>query len=315
MNKSKNNTTNSGAIVSAHTAKLVLFLVVLFMMAFMAVPLRAGDKANSTVALKTTAETTKPLTVDQIVARTNLTAYYQGADGRARVQMQIVSATGQKRNREFTILRWDEPNPKTPKETLAQKAKDTYCGQQKMYVYFHRPADVNKMAFMVWKHIKGDDDRWLYLPALDLVKRIAATDKRTSFVGSNFFYEDVSGRNINEDKHELIKTTKNYYVLKNTPKNPKTVEFSYYIMWIYKKNFVVVETDYYNKQGKKYRSYRALKVETIQGYPTVTRAIMSDLQNGGYTTLSYSDVKYNLNIPESIFKERYLRKPPRKYLR
>ena len=73
---------------------------------------------------------------------------------------------------------------------------------------------------MVWKHLDKDDDRWLYLPALDVQKRIAATDKRTSFVGSHFFYEDVSGRRLSDDRHELVEVTDTYYVMKNTPKEP-----------------------------------------------------------------------------------------------
>ena len=248
------------------------------------------------------------LTVEQIVERANRVAYYQGADGRAQVSMTIVDGQGRKRHRQLTILRRDEPDP-------SGKPGDQYCGDQQFYVYFHRPADVNKMAFLVWKHLDKDDDRWLYLPALDLVKRISSADKRTSFVGSDFFYEDVSGRHITDDKHELVKTTKNYYVLKHTPKDPKSVEFAYYTTWIHRGTFVVVKTEYYDAQGKKYREYTAEAVKTIQGFPTVVKARMSDLRTGGYTVLEYKKVKYNVGLPKEIFTERYLRKAPRKYLR
>lgn len=250
-----------------------------------------------------------PLSVDEIVNHTNRVSYYQGADGRAQVSMTIVDSQGRKRYRKMTILRWDQPGPGT------EGKADTYCGQQKFFVYFHRPADVNKMTFLVHKHLDRDDDRWLYLPALDLVKRIAATDKRTSFVGSEFFYEDISGRHIDEDVHELWKTTKNYYVLKNTPKDPDSVEFSYFTLWIHRKTFVVVKTEYYDKQGKKYREYTAKEVKVIQGYPTVFKATMADLRTGGHTQLSYGSVKYDLGLPETLFTERYLRRPPYKYLR
>ena len=54
-----------------------------------------------------------------------------------------------------------------------------------------------------------------------MVKRIAASDKRTSFVGSDFLYEDISGRGLNEDAHELIETTEDHFVIKNTPKKPE----------------------------------------------------------------------------------------------
>ncbi|MGD9160597.1 MAG: outer membrane lipoprotein-sorting protein [Desulfobacteraceae bacterium] len=246
--------------------------------------------------------------VDQIVSRTNSVAYYQGADGKAKVNMTIYDSQGRTRERRLTILRWDQPAPDG-------KAGDEYCGAQKIYAYFDRPADVNKTVFLVWKNMDRDDDRWMYLPALDLVKRISSTDKRTSFVGSNFYYEDVSGRNINDDTHELIKTTNDYYVLKNTPKDPGLVEFAYYEMWIHKASFTVVKTDYYDKENRKYRTYEALAVDNIQDFPTVTKSKMTDLRTNGYTILEYSDVEYNIGISEDIFTERYLRRPPRKYLK
>ncbi len=252
------------------------------------------------------------LTVNQIVDRTNRVAYYQGSDGRAKVKMTITDSQGRQRNRELTILRWDQPDPQLAE---GQASDDSYCGSQKIYAFFSRPADVYKTVFLVWKHLDKDDDRWMYLPALDLVKRISATDKRTSFVGTHFFYEDVSGRNINDDVHELVKTTEDYYVLKNTPKDPSLVEFAYFEMWIHRSSFVVVRTDYYDGQDKKYRSYEALEVESIQNKPTVTKAKMTDLRTGGHTVVEYSDITYDGGIPESVFTERYLRKPARKYLK
>ena len=57
---------------------------------------------------------------------------------------------------------------------------------------------------MAWKNPDSDDSRWIYLPSLDLVKPISANDKESSFVGSDFAYEDVSGRHWNEDTHTLV---------------------------------------------------------------------------------------------------------------
>ena len=263
-------------------------------------------------APKTAPATAKDPKAVDIVRKANLVSYYQGADGRADVSMIITDAQGRKRTREMTILRWDEPDPKA--KTDAEKKKDDHCGEQRFYVYFHRPADVNRMSFLVWKHLKKDDDRWLYTPALDLVRRIASADKRTSFVSSEFFYEDVSGRNLDEDKHELVKTTKNYYVIKSTPRKPKTVEFAHFQTWILRGTFLVRKVDYYDANGRKYRTYDGLAVKKIQGYWTVTKARMTDLRTKGTTELTYSNVKYNIGLDKSIFEERYLRRPPQKYL-
>ena len=160
-----------------------------------------------------------------------------------------------------------------------------------MYVYFERPADVNKMAYLVHKHVDGsDDDRWLFMPGLNLVKRVAASDKRTSFVGSDFFYEDVSGRSPDLDIHELVEANDLYYVLKNTPKDPKSVEFASYKVWIHKATFMPVKGEYYDAEGKKFREMQALEVKEIQGFQTVVKSQMNDLRTGSTTTLDRKSV-------------------------
>ncbi|NOQ17392.1 MAG: outer membrane lipoprotein-sorting protein [Methyloprofundus sp.] len=247
-------------------------------------------------------------TVDEIIHKTNYTSYYKGQDGKAKVKMTITDAQNRVRTREFTILRKDVP-------TTDDLANNAYQGDQKMYVYFTRPADVNKMVFMVLKHIQADDDRWLYLPALDLVKRIAASDQRTSFVGSDFLYEDVSGRSLAADKHTLISEDANYYVVENTPVDAASVEFSKYVMYIHKTTFLPIQTEYFDKQGTKYKVYTALNVENIQGHQTITKSQATNLQTGGNTILEYSSVAYDTGFPDEIFTERFLRKAPRKYLR
>ena len=176
------------------------------------------------------------------------------------------------------------------------------------------------MVFMVHKHtdLKTDDDRWLYLPGLDLVKRIAASDKRTSFVGSDFLYEDVSGRNLLEDTHELIETTDKHYVVKNVPKKTETVEFSYFNVSIDRKTFIPMKMEFYDKKNKLYRIIESQKVELIEvkdgaktnKFPTVVKSVVSDLNTGSKTVMEFTDVKYNINLKD-IFTERYLRRPPK----
>lgn len=233
--------------------------------------------------------------VETIVKKANLAAYYAGKDGRATVKMTITDAQKRTRERAFTILRMDIEDG----------------GRQKFYVYFKQPSDVKGMVFMVHKFIKKDDDRWLYLPALDLVKRIAASDKRTSFVGSDFFYEDVSGRALDEDKHQLIETTATHYVVENQPKDPKTVEFQSYTVWIDKKTFLPVKAEYKDREGQLYRRVEALKIEEIEGYPTVVESRVENLSSGGFTISKFSRIDYDINLKENLFTERYLRRPPR----
>ena len=234
-----------------------------------------------------------------IVNRTNAAQYYAANDGRALVRMKIVDNKGRSQRRQFAVLRRD--------------LKDG--GDQNYLVVFDQPADVRNTAFLVKKHTNKDDDRWLYLPGLDLVKRIAASDERTSFVGTHFFYEDISGRHPSEDKHELLETTSTEYVVKSTPKSTKGVEFAHYTLRIDKKTFLPSKIEYVNGQGKVYRRIETVKVDTIGGIPTITRLKVSDLESGGYTLSDVSSVKYDLGIPDDIFVEASLRNPPQKWLR
>jgi len=235
--------------------------------------------------------------VNEIISRANDAAYYAGDDGRAEVRMTITDNQGRTRRRQFTILRKDVGN----------------TGDQDYAVLFSRPADVRNTVFLVKKHIKGDDDRWIYLPDLDLVKRIAAGDKRTSFVGSTFFYEDVSGRRLDEDTHELVETNAEHYVIKSTPRNGGSVEFAHWTSWIDKNTFIPVKMEYTDDGGEVYRRIEALEVAEVSGYPTVTKMKVSDLRSGGFTVSQFRNVEYSLGIPDDVFTERTLRNPPRQW--
>ncbi|MEQ3657330.1 MAG: outer membrane lipoprotein-sorting protein [Glaciecola sp.] len=243
--------------------------------------------------------------VAEIVNKAEQAAYYAGNDGRSMARMLIVDEQGRKQMRQFTILR---------KDVLNEEGADT--GDQRMLVFFSRPTEVEGTVFRVEKHaaLNSDDDRWLYLPALDLVKRIAAGDKRTSFVGSHFFYEDVSGRATAQDSFELLEQTQTHYRLKATPKDTALVEFSHYVVEIDKDTYLPTLINFY-KGDNNYRRVEAVTIETIQGNPTVVRSKVTDLTSGGYTLMEFRGIEYDIGLPDSIFSERSLRVPPQNYIK
>ena len=235
---------------------------------------------------------------DAIVERANLAAYYAGDDGRADVRMIIEDAQGRQQRRQFTVLRRD-----------VEEGAD-----QQFLVVFSQPSDVRGTVFLVYKHVSGDDDRWLYLPGLDLVKRISAGDKRTSFVGAHYFYEDVSGRRPHEDTHELVETNESFYVLKHTPKDASVVEFASYVTWIDRQSFLPMKIEYENSAGRIYRRVEVLEVQEIEGHPTVTKSRVSDLDANGHTDMQFRFIDYDIGLPADVFTERSLRRPPREWL-
>ncbi|OFX14717.1 MAG: hypothetical protein A2Z18_10035 [Armatimonadetes bacterium RBG_16_58_9] len=217
-----------------------------------------------------------------------------GKDESSEVAMRLVTKGGDQRVRKLKMLQKGKSNTK------------------KVLIHFLEPADVRGVGFLVWRHPDRDDDRWLYLPSLHMVRRIAAADKRASFVGSDFVYEDVAGRDVDQDKHTLTGSEsvggQDCYVVKSVPRDPKSAEFDYKVSWVRKDNFVVVQEKYYDRQGKPLKQLTVDDLDKIQGIWTVRKDTMRNLQTGHYTVVTWDKVKYNTGLGDDVFTERYLRR-------
>lgn len=236
---------------------------------------------------------------EAIVAAANLAARYAGDDGRSQARMLIKDARGNQQQRQFVILRRDVEDG----------------GNQDFLLVFNRPADVRGTVLLVNKQIGRDDDRWLYLPALDLDKRISAGDKRTSFVGSDFFYEDISGRNPALDWHELLSNDGKQAVIKSVPKQPGSVEFAYSQATIDLSTYLPIKIEYRDAEGKPLRTMESLATEAVQGHPTIVRSKVSNHITGGFTLLEMRQPQYDIGLDADVFTPRSLRNPPRQWLK
>lgn len=241
------------------------------------------------------------LTADEIIAKSRLSFYYSGDDMKAKVLMELINKDGKKRIRELTMLRKDYEEG----------------GEQKYFMYFHQPADVKDTTFMVYKYPNKDDDRWLFIPAINLVKRIAANDKYASFVGSDFTYEDVSGRKPEEDSHTLLRKErlgeKSCFVIESIPKGSS--EYTKRISWVDEVSFLPVKEEFYDKQNELYRQFEAQEIKDINGILTVTKRVMKNIKTGHRTEAFFQEVEYDLGMEDNIFSERYLKRPPLEWVR
>lgn len=240
------------------------------------------------------------LDANAIVKRSQDAFYSAGSDMKARVSMTLASPGGQKRVRELTMLRRNED-------------KD---GHQKYFIYFHQPADVRGMTFLIDKYPDKDDDRWLFIPGLNLVKRIAARDASQSFVGSDFSYEHVSGRDLDADAHRLIREEqangKDCYVIESVARQP--AEYKRKVAWIDKTSFLPLKEEYYDVKDELFKVFTTDEIKDVGGVPTVVKRSMTNKKSGHTTTVIFTDVGYGLGIDSDIFSERYLKDPPRKWV-
>lgn len=239
---------------------------------------------------------------DELASRSLEAFYYAGKDFRAKVEMKLIDAGGQQRERSLTMLRKNSGGPGV---------------LQRYFLYFHTPQDVRRTAFLVWKYPDRDDDRWLYLPAIDLVRRIAASDRHSSFVGSDFTYEDISGRDLAADSRKYLREEKLgdsvCDVIEATPK--EEAQYGRKVSWLDRRTSLPRKEEYYDRRGELYKVFTADAVEDVGGIPTATARTMKDVRSSHVTTVRMTGVEYNLGLEEDVFTERFLRRPPQRWLK
>ena len=217
-------------------------------------------------------------------------------------------------NMKMTLI---DKNKKQRVRNLKTYTKDKGEDTLKL-MFFLTPADVRNTGFLTYDYEDSnrDDDQWLYLPELKKVKRIASSDKSSSFMGSDFTYSDMTSKNVEDYTYEIMKEPlvgghKTWQMLV-TPKSNKTIEETGYtksIMFIRQDNFVVVQALNYVKSGKKLKYMKILGLEKIDGIWTTTKIQMVTKKGKKTlhkTILEFSDIKYNQNLEESFFATRTL---------
>jgi len=251
----------------------------------------------------------KALTATEIIEREQQAFYYPGTDMKATVTMDLITDTGSKRTRVLTMLRKNVAG----------------SNDQKYFLYFHQPGDVRRTAFLVWKYPNKEDDRWVFIPAVNMVRRVAASDSRSSFVGSDFTYEDVSGRDLDADDHSLVREEHlggaDCYVVQSVPKSP--MDYTRKLSWIDKKTFLPRKEEYYDVQTQLARLFSADEIRDVtvesggakKVYPTATKRTMKNVKSGHRTEVTYESVAYDMGLEDDVFTERSLQNPPQKWIK
>src|SRR5437660_8252062 len=75
----------------------------------------------------------------------------------------------------------------------------------KTLLIFKDPPDVRGTTLLTHENRGGDDDQWLYLPALRRSRRIGSSNKSNSFVGSELAYEDLAPNEVTKQQYKYLR--------------------------------------------------------------------------------------------------------------
>ena len=181
---------------------------------------------------------------------------------------------------------------------------------EKSIMFFQSPADVKNTSFMSWTYDSDkSDDQWIYLPTLKKVKRISSDSKSDYFMGSDFTYDDLGDRKIDDDTHQLLREEAidgiDYYVVESISKDEDYM-YSRTITWIRKDNFIGLKKEFYDEDEDLLKTLKIKKFEEISGFLVITSSEMENVQKNHRTTMILDNVEINTGISDSKFSERMM---------
>ncbi|MFH0725670.1 MAG: outer membrane lipoprotein-sorting protein [Pseudomonadota bacterium] len=215
-----------------------------------------------------------------------------GKDSQAEARMLLVDKSGEKRFR-----------------TLITYTKD-YGKTSKIFIRFTSPANIEGTSFLTWENEEREDDQFLYLPALQRVRRVVSSQKSNRFVNTDFTYEDLQSRKVEADDHKILRDEMwnghDCRVLESIPKEGSETQYGKRISWIVKDIYLPVKTEFYDKDSALIKVFSAKEIKQVDGIWTVMESEMEDLDRNHRTLMKTTDIRYNTDIPDRVFTEGYM---------
>ena len=185
---------------------------------------------------------------------------------------------------------------------------------------FKSPKVVKDTRFLQVENDGRDDDKWIYLPALRRVRRIASSDGDSSFVGSDFTYDDMETREVDEDDHKLLREEKlgkyQCYVVESTAKDSEDSQYAKRISWVTKEHWIPVKVEMYSKKTGEVQKLLIVKqdIAKVNGIWTIFSTLMEDKESSHSTRLYIKRsgsgapyIEYNKNINPARFTQKFLK--------
>ncbi len=244
------------------------------------------------------------LTADEVARR--IQDRDMGRDSRSTLRMKLFDRRGRSRERAMTLLTMrGRGNPGVP---------GTAPDGDRLLIRFTFPNDIKGTGFLVWEHPATEDERFLYLPSLGRVRRIAGAETQESFVGSDFTYEDIGGREFDDYTYAILDDNATWTPPGGSSASPAwrlesrrkdaSAQFPRVVSLVPKDTFMVVQADIYNRRDEKQKVYTVRRTAQVKGIWTAMDSDMTNATEKSRTELTTEQVDYNVGLKEADFSRR-----------
>lgn len=183
--------------------------------------------------------------------------------------------------------------------------------KSKSLLRFIKPDIIKGTGFLIWSHRSGGNDQWLFLPKLKTAKQIESKAKTQRFMNTEFSYEDLESFNQSDEQYfldgEESLSGQHCYIVEVI--GHTQTQYKRRLVWIESEEWLLRKVEFYDKSNKLLKVLNISEYQNFENYNFSTKLIMKNVQTGSQTVMDVSDIKYNIDLPDSYFTKESLVKP------
>ena len=217
---------------------------------------------------------------------------------------------------ETTMTLTNKSGQQRVRKTIGNSKLEPNGIDNKRMTRFLEPADVKGTVSLLNEHSDKDDDIWIYLPSVKKVRRLVSSNKKDSFVGTDFSYGDIIGHKVNEWNHKLLKEEdidgKAAYVIEALPRDvtiKNNTGYSKRVVWIQKDNFVTLKAMLYDESGELLKEFHFSKFKNIDPAKGKWQAGLleaKNVQTEHNSAIHIDNFTVNTGVKDELFTTRYM---------
>jgi len=224
-------------------------------------------------------------------ARAIMEAVYQqdkSHDMTIRANLDIFGKDGHGQKKKFVLKRIGGP------------------GDSKTLLKFTDPAEIKGVTLLSVIQKGITDRQWLYTPAIERVRSIAPRERSEPFAGSDFTYEDIAERVLDDFTYRMLSDNETMqghktYKVEATPVSPDRSQYKIIYFWVGQDVPCVLAAEMYDQNGKKAREFHASGLKKVDGIWGARHLEMISPTENTRTVLTIDDAQFNTGLDEKLF--------------
>ena len=218
-------------------------------------------------------------------------------DTAMRAVFDIFDRDGHKTTKKFILFRLGSP------------------GDGKTLVRFTHPAEIRGVTLLSDNH-KGDAGRqWLYIPATQRARSVAPRERSEKFAGTDFTYEDVQERVLDDFNYRLLSDNEiidghKTYKVEAKPVDASRSQYRHIYYWVVQDVPIILHAEMYDLDGKLVRELHASALKKVSGIWGARHLEMQSVEEKTRTVLTIDEAKFNQHLDEKLFTPESLENTP-----